>query len=69
MSELTDRLLLLLIAFGSLGTLILAWFGGFIVAGTSGWLETVGLTLLVFPLVGTLIGIWYEFEAIDTDRS
>ncbi|WP_254530416.1 hypothetical protein [Natrinema gelatinilyticum] len=68
MSELSDRLLLLLVAFGSLGTLILAWFGGFLVAGTSGWVETVGLSLLALLLFGILIGIWHELKAIDPDQ-
>ncbi len=68
MGEYTDRLMILLIAVGGLGTLIVAWFGGFIVAGTSGWVETVGLTLLVLLFVGVLVGIWHEFNTTDTEQ-
>ncbi|WP_254764129.1 hypothetical protein [Natrinema marinum] len=68
MGEYTDRLMILLIAGGGLGTFIVAWFGGFIVAGTGGWVENLGLAVLVLLFVGVLIGIWHELNSIDAEQ-
>lgn len=67
MSEFTDRLLLLLIAVVSLGSLTVAWFGGFVVGSTSGWMRTAGLVALVALLLLLLIGVWHEFNDIDRE--
>lgn len=67
MSEFTDRLLLLIIAVVGIGSLTIAWFGGFFVGSTSGWVRTVGLVALVGLLVLALIGVWHEFNDIDTE--
>lgn len=41
MTEFTDRLLILLIAAGGFGGLLVGWFGGFVIPSTGGQLETV----------------------------
>lgn len=69
MSEFTDRLLILLIAVVGLGSLIIAWFGGFIVEGTSGMTQTIGLAVLVLLFIGAVIGVWHEFNEVDTERN
>ncbi|WP_408958222.1 hypothetical protein [Natrinema sp. 74] len=69
MGEFTDRLMILLIAVAGLGSLIIAWFGGFIVSGTAGWIENVGLAVLVLLFVGVLVGIWHEFNTTDTEQN
>lgn len=68
MSEFTDRLLLLIIAIVGLGSLIVAWIGGFVVAGMSGMTETIGLAVLVSLFLIALIGVWHEFNEIDTEQ-
>ncbi|QLK26396.1 hypothetical protein HYG81_01890 [Natrinema zhouii] len=66
MSEFTDRLLILIIAVVGLGSMIVAWLGGYIVAEMSGMTETVGLAVLVLLFIGALIGVWHEFNDINT---
>lgn len=68
MSDITDRLLILLIVAVTLGGMLVGWVGGFIVPALSGWRETVGMAVLFFVFVAILIGIWFEFGRIDTDR-
>lgn len=68
MSELTDRLLILLIVAVSLGGLLIGWIGGFVVPALSGWRQTVGMAVLLLLFVAILIGIWFEFDRVDTDR-
>lgn len=67
MSEFTDRLLLLIIAVVGLGSLTVAWFGGFVVASASGWMRTAGLVVLVALFLLALIGVWHEFNDIDSE--
>ncbi|WP_226479091.1 hypothetical protein [Natrinema amylolyticum] len=67
MSEFTDRLLILIIAVVGLGSLIVAWFGGFVVAGMGGWMRTVGLAALVGLFLLSLVAVWHEFNDIDRE--
>lgn len=67
MSEFTDRLLLLVIAVVGLGSLTVAWFGSFFVGSTSGWVRTAGLVALAVLFVLALVGVWHEFNDIDTE--
>ncbi|WP_222918922.1 hypothetical protein [Natrinema sp. SYSU A 869] len=69
MSEFTDRLLILIIAVVGLGSLIVAWFGGFVMAGMAGWMQTVGLAALVALFLLSLVAVWHEFNDIDRKRS
>ncbi|WP_226483190.1 hypothetical protein [Natrinema amylolyticum] len=66
MTEFTDRLLILLIAAVGFGSLLVGWFGGFVIPSTSGQLETVLMGVLVALFVAILIGIWVEFNRVST---
>ncbi|WP_247000770.1 hypothetical protein [Halosolutus gelatinilyticus] len=68
MSELTDRLLILLIAAVALGGILVGWIGGFVVPALGGWSDNIGMAVIAVLFVGILIGIWIEFNHIDTDR-
>lgn len=68
MSELTDRLLILLIASVALGGMLVGWLGGFVVPALSGWSDNIGMAVIAVLFVGLLIGIWFEFDHIRTDR-
>ncbi|WP_306055388.1 hypothetical protein [Natronococcus wangiae] len=68
MSEFTDRLLILVIVAVTLGGVLIGWVGGFLVPTLGGWRETVGIAVLSVLFVAILIGIWFEFNRIDTDR-
>lgn len=67
MSEFTDRLLILIVAIVGLGSLIVAWIGGFVVGEMSGWMRTLGLAVLVALFLVVLVGVWHEFDEIDTE--
>lgn len=66
MTEFTDRLLILLIAAGGFGGLLVGWFGGFVIPSTGGQLETVLMGALIVLFLAVLVGIWIEFNSIDT---
>lgn len=66
MTEVTDRLLILLIAAGGFGSLLVGWLGGFVIPSTGGQLETVLMGVLILVFVAILIGIWIEFNSINT---
>lgn len=68
MSQLGDRLVILLIAATGFAVLVAGWAGGLVEAEAPfGWEHAllIGL-LLVFLLV--LIGFWTEFNLIDRER-
>ncbi|SFS52244.1 hypothetical protein [Halostagnicola kamekurae] len=68
MSELTDRLLILLIASVALGGMLVGWFGGFVVPALSGWSDNIGMAVIAVLFVAILIGIWFGFDRIRADR-
>ncbi len=65
MTELTDRLLILLVAAGAFGSLLVGWLGGFVIPSTGGQIETVLMGALIALFVAIVIGIWIEFSNID----
>ncbi|SEV88652.1 hypothetical protein [Natrinema salifodinae] len=67
MGEFTDRLLILIIAVVGLGSLIIAWLGGFVVAEMGGWMEIGGLAVLVVLFLVALVGVWHEFNTVETE--
>lgn len=68
MSEITDRLLILLIVAVALGGILVGWLGGFIVPALGGWSDQVGMAVIAVFFVAILIGVWFEFDRIGTDR-
>lgn len=68
MSELTDRLMILLMAAIALGGMLVGWLGGFVVPMFGGWSDNIGMAVIGVLFVALLIGIWFEFDHINTDR-
>ncbi|WP_247002554.1 hypothetical protein [Halosolutus gelatinilyticus] len=69
MSELTDRLMILVIAATGLLVLIAGWAGGLVEAELAGLPETLVLGGLFVLLVLALVGVWYEFNHTETRRT
>ena len=68
MSELTDRLLILLMASVGLGGMLVGWLGGYVVPALGGWSDNIGMAVIGVLFVAILIGIWFEFDHISTSR-
>ncbi|MFC7213537.1 hypothetical protein ACFQO4_05500 [Saliphagus sp. GCM10025334] len=68
MSEFSDRLLILLMASVTLGSVLIGWVGGFLLPQVTGWGQNVGMAILFVVFVAALIGVWFELKSIDTDR-
>ncbi|WP_440763815.1 hypothetical protein [Natronorubrum sp. DTA7] len=68
MSQLGDRLVILLIAATGFAVLIAGWAGGLVEAEAPiGW-EFALMGGLFLLLILVLIGFWMEFSLIDRDR-
>ncbi|WP_265108622.1 hypothetical protein [Halosolutus halophilus] len=65
MSELTDRLLILVVAATALLVLITGWAGGLVEAVLGGVADTIVLGALGLLLLLVLLGIWQEFSTIE----
>lgn len=69
MGELSDRLILLVIAGTALIGVLLGWAGGLVEASAAGITEPILLALLAGLTVVILVGIWFEFNAIDDEKN
>lgn len=69
MGELSDRLVLIIIAGTALIVFLLGWAGGLVEAAAGGILELSLLALLGVIVIMLLIGIWLEFREIDDEKS
>ena len=68
MTELTDRLVILLIAGGALAAMTLGWGRGLIQGQDAGAEQYVLLGAGALVLVGVLVGVWFAFDRIETRR-
>lgn len=72
MGELSDRLLILIVAGTGLAVLLVGWAGGLVEAELAGMTESVVLGVLGLLFVAVLIGIWVEFGRVrgrDSSRT
>ncbi|WP_207588050.1 hypothetical protein [Halomontanus rarus] len=65
MGELSDRLLILIVAGTGLAVLLAGWGGGLTEATVGGTTESVVLCVLALFFVATLVGIQLEFDRVD----
>ncbi|WP_276254031.1 hypothetical protein [Halomontanus rarus] len=65
MGELSDRLLLLVVAGTGLTVPLAGWGGGLAEATVGGTAESVVLSVLALLSVATLVGIQLEFDRVD----
>lgn len=68
MSQLSDRLLILLIGVVGFGSIIFAWFGGLVEAEFGGLPRQWGFIGLGIVLLIVLVGVWLEATHIDHER-
>ncbi|QSW99994.1 hypothetical protein [Haloterrigena alkaliphila] len=66
MSELSDRLLLLVIAGTGLIVFTVGWAGGLVESKALGEWQTVLIVALALVAILLLVGLWKEFDLIDT---
>lgn len=65
MTDLGDRLVVVLIAATGFAVLIVGWAGGLIEAEVPGVSQYVLLGLLGFAFLAVLVGIWTAFGEVD----
>ncbi|WP_254766961.1 hypothetical protein [Salinilacihabitans rarus] len=64
MSELGDRILLLIVAATGVSVLIAGWAGGLVEAEAGGWTELALFGFLGFLVFVLLVGLWRGFGEI-----
>lgn len=65
MSDLGDRLIILLLAATVLGSLLLGFGGAFVVAEVPRWAQLASLGVIVLAILVLLAVTWAEFDLID----
>ncbi len=65
MSELSDRLFILILSFVGFGGFFIAIVGSFVMADLHGPTRHVVIGALTLLILATLVGIWFEFNNID----